>query len=159
MLHKCLSGSFSWLTRFKGWPGKVDTNLESNIATSHITEHTTHLQLPPSLPPSLPHPAPPPPLPPQTMSASEASGDDFNEYALDHMPMPDFKALARDIQNPASCHIGTATTKMWHFREFSGRVCSSSKKNMGVAQERLPTFPGHGIVCNTTTTMNFPTHY
>jgi len=30
------------------------------------------------------------------MSASEASDDYFNKYALGHMPIPDFKALARE---------------------------------------------------------------
>ena len=70
--------------------------------SSHITHTTTHLQLPPTLPPP---PSPPPP-PPQTMSPSEASDDHFNEYAPGHMPMPDFEALARDIQNLASRHVG-----------------------------------------------------
>ena len=51
-------------------------------------------------------PSPPPPPPPQTMSASEASDDHFNECAPDHMPMPDFEALARDIQNRASRCVG-----------------------------------------------------
>jgi len=55
------------------------------------------------------------------MSASEASDDnDFNQYAPGHMPMPDCKALARDIQNWASCHVGLATIKTRHFREFFG---------------------------------------
>jgi hypothetical protein len=40
------------------------------------------------------------------MSTSKASDDHFNEYALGHMPMPDIEALARDIQNRASCHVG-----------------------------------------------------
>jgi hypothetical protein len=54
------------------------------------------------------------------MSASEASDDDFNTYAPGHMPMPDFEALARDIQNRASCRGGAATTETRHFREFFG---------------------------------------
>ena len=40
------------------------------------------------------------------MSASEVSDDHFNEYAPGHMPMPDFEALARDIQNRVSCRVG-----------------------------------------------------
>jgi hypothetical protein len=54
------------------------------------------------------------------MSASEASDNDINEYAPGHMPMPDFKALARDIQNRASHHDSVATTETRHFREFFG---------------------------------------
>jgi len=57
------------------------------------------------------------------MSASEASDDDdnFSQYAPgQHMPMPDFKALARDIQNRASHRVGAATTETRHFREFFG---------------------------------------
>ena len=34
--------------------------------------------------------------------------------------MPDFNALALDIQNRASRHVGTATTEARHFREFFG---------------------------------------
>ena len=49
------------------------------------------------------------------MSASEASDNDLTQYALGHMPMPDFEALARDIQN---------TT-------FLGQACSSSKDYVG----------------------------
>jgi len=54
------------------------------------------------------------------MSASEASDDDdnFSQYAPGHMPMPDFEALARDIQNQASHSVGAATTEKQHFREF-----------------------------------------
>jgi hypothetical protein len=41
------------------------------------------------------------------MSVSESSDDDdFNQYAPGHMPVPDFEALARDIQNRASCRVG-----------------------------------------------------
>jgi hypothetical protein len=34
--------------------------------------------------------------------------------------MPDFEALARDIQNRASHRVGAATTETWHFRELFG---------------------------------------
>ncbi len=49
-----------------------------------------------------------------TVSASEASDDDddFSQYAPGHMPVPDFEALARDIQNRASHRVGAATTEM-----------------------------------------------
>jgi len=53
------------------------------------------------------------------MSFSESSDDDdFSQYAPGHMPMPDFEALARDIQNWASHLVGTTTTEKRHFREF-----------------------------------------
>ncbi len=56
-----------------------------------------------------------------SVSASEASDDgDFSQYAPGHMPMPDFEALARDIQNRASRCVGAATTETRHFREFFG---------------------------------------
>jgi hypothetical protein len=45
------------------------------------------------------------------MSASKASNEDFNEYALGHMPMPDFEALARDIKNRASHRVCAVTTE------------------------------------------------
>ncbi len=34
--------------------------------------------------------------------------------------MLDFEALARDIQNRASCRVGAATTETRHFPEFIG---------------------------------------
>ena len=56
-----------------------------------------------------------------SVSASEASGDDnFNQYAPGYMPVLDFEALARDIQNRASHRVGTAMTEARHFREFFG---------------------------------------
>jgi len=55
------------------------------------------------------------------MSASEASDDDdFSQYAPGHMPMPDFEALAQDIQNRASHRVSAATSVKRHFREFFG---------------------------------------
>ena len=55
------------------------------------------------------------------MSVSESSAnDDDKQYAPGHMPVPDFEALARDIQNRASHHVGAATTETRHFREFFG---------------------------------------
>ena len=65
------------------------------------------------------------------MSASEASDDDdnFSQYAPgQHMPMPDFKALARDIQNRASHRVGAAMTEKRHFREFFGTSVLIIKK-------------------------------
>ena len=84
--------------------------------------------------PSLP---PPPPPPPQRMSVSEASDDGINEYALGHMPMPDFEALALDIQNRVSSRVGTVTMEIWNFREFFGMSVLVVKK-LGVAREGLP---------------------
>ena len=73
---------------------------QTTALSSHITHHTSHAQHSTQLPPS------PPPLPPQTMSTSEASDDHFNKYAPGHMPMPDFEALAQDIQNRVSRCVG-----------------------------------------------------
>jgi hypothetical protein len=42
------------------------------------------------------------------MSASEASDDGLTQYAPGHMPMPDFEALARDIQNTTPGIFGTS---------------------------------------------------
>ncbi len=68
------------------------------------------------------------------MSASEASSnDDFNQYAPGHMHMPDFKALARDIQNQASHHVGVVTMGTRHFREFFGTSVLIIKKTIGVS--------------------------
>jgi hypothetical protein len=52
------------------------------------------------------------------MSANEASNDDISEDEPGYMP--DFEALARDIQNRASHRVGTATTEARHFHEFFG---------------------------------------
>ena len=41
-------------------------------------------------------------------------------WCLGHMPMPDFEALARVIQNRASHRVGAAMTETQHFREFFG---------------------------------------
>jgi hypothetical protein len=55
------------------------------------------------------------------MSVSESSNNDnFNQYAPGHMPVPDFEALACDIQNRASHRVGAAMTETRHFREFFG---------------------------------------
>ena len=63
------------------------------------------------------------------MSASEASDDNnFNQYAPGHMPMPDFEALARDIQNRTSHHVCAATTETRHFREYFGTSVLVVKK-------------------------------
>jgi hypothetical protein len=71
------------------------------------------------------------------MSVSEASDDGINEYALGHMPMPDFEALALDIQNRVSSRVGTVTMEIWNFREFFGMSVLVVKK-LGVAREGLP---------------------
>ena len=63
------------------------------------------------------------------MSASEVSSNDgFNQCALGHMSMPAFEALARDLQNRASHHVGAATTETRHFREFFGTSVLVVKK-------------------------------
>ena len=60
------------------------------------------------------------------MSASEASNDDISKDELGHMP--DFEALARDIQNWASRRVGTAMTEARHFHEFFGTSILIVKK-------------------------------
>ena len=50
------------------------------------------------------------------MSTNEASDDDISKDELGHMP--DFEALARDIQNWASRRVRTATMEAQHFHEF-----------------------------------------
>ena len=45
------------------------------------------------------------------MSASEASNDDNDEYAPGHMPVPDFEALARDIQKRVSRRVGASPAR------------------------------------------------
>ena len=52
------------------------------------------------------------------MSASKASDVDISKDKPGHMP--DFEALARDIQNWASRRVGMAATEARHFREFFG---------------------------------------
>ena len=70
--------------------------------TAPHTQHSTKLS-----PSSLPPPPATAAAAAETMSASKASDDHhFNEYDPGHMPMPDFEALARDIQNLASRHVG-----------------------------------------------------
>ena len=65
------------------------------------------------------------------MSANKDSNDnddDFSYYAPGHMPMPDFEALAWDIQNRASHRVGAAMTEKRHFREFFGTSVLAVKK-------------------------------
>jgi hypothetical protein len=62
------------------------------------------------------------------MSASKASDEGDNEYAPGHMPVPDFEALARDIQIRASHRVSAATKKSRHFREFFGTSLLIVKK-------------------------------
>jgi hypothetical protein len=71
--------------------------------TAPHTQHSTKLS-----PSSLPPPPATAAAAAETMSASKASDDHhFNEYDPGHiMPMPDFEALARDIQNRVSCRVG-----------------------------------------------------
>ena len=75
------------------------------------------------------NPPPPSATAAETMSASEASDhDDLTQYAPGHMPMPDFEALARDIQNRVSRRVGAAMTETRTCGNFSRRACSSSKE-------------------------------
>jgi hypothetical protein len=63
------------------------------------------------------------------MSVSKSSNEeDFNQYAPGHMLMPDFEALAQDIQNRASHCVGVATTETRHFQEFCGTSVLVVKK-------------------------------
>ncbi len=71
------------------------------------------------------------------MSVSKSSNDeDFNQYAPGHMLVPDFKALAQDIQNRASHCVGAATAETRHFRKFFGtRVLVVKKVSQRVAAQ------------------------
>jgi len=51
-------------------------------------------------------------------SDGSISGDDVVGYTI--TPLPDFKALARDIQNRGARRMGTDPTETRHFREFFG---------------------------------------
>jgi hypothetical protein len=53
------------------------------------------------------------------MSAIKASDDKEEYHPLRHV-MPDFKTLAREIQNRASHPVRVASTEKRHFREFLG---------------------------------------
>jgi hypothetical protein len=64
-----------------------------------------------------------------------ASNNDISKDKLGHIP--DFEALARDIQNRVLCSVGMATTEVQHFHEFFGER-ARFQKNMGVAREGLP---------------------
>jgi hypothetical protein len=52
------------------------------------------------------------------MSAIKVFDDDISEDEGCHMP--DFKALARDIQNRVPCRVGAETAEARHFRDFFG---------------------------------------
>ena len=57
------------------------------------------------------------------LSVSDASDDNsISDDKFGHMlaPLPDFKALARDIQNSVACLTGTDLMEARHFREFFG---------------------------------------
>ncbi len=79
------------------------------------------------------------------MSASEASDVDINEYDPGHMPMPDFEALAWDIQNRASHRVSVATTETRHFREFFGTSVLIIKKTWELL-ERCSLLPEGGCL-------------
>ena len=65
------------------------------------------------------------------MTSSVPSNDDssISDDELGHMltPLPDFKALARDIQNRNNCRVGTDFIEARHFREFFGTSVSIVK--------------------------------
>ncbi len=121
LLHKCYLCIFSWRISTKNSLSSYGTSLEPHH-TSHYTLHTTPPT--PSLLPSLPT------LllsPTKMMSASKASNNKISKYEEGHMP--DFEALARDIQNWAYHHVGMATTEARLFREFLEQVCLLSRKH------------------------------
>ncbi len=60
------------------------------------------------------------------MSTTEASNDDISKDKLGHMP--DFEALARDIQNRALRRVGMAMAEARHFGEFFGTSVLIVKK-------------------------------
>jgi len=63
------------------------------------------------------------------MSVSKSSSDeDDQQYAPGNMPVLDFEALAREIQNRASHRVRAATTETRYFREFFGTSVLVIKK-------------------------------
>ena len=62
----------------------------------------------------------------------------MSKYAPGHMPMPDFKALARDIQNRASRRVGAAATETRHFHEFFGMSVLVVKKTWELRERDSP---------------------
>ena len=60
------------------------------------------------------------------MSANKASDDKISKDEPGHMP--DFEALAQEIQIRVSRHVGTAATEAQHFCEFFGTSVLVVKK-------------------------------
>jgi hypothetical protein len=77
-------------------------------------QHNTQTQFPP--------PTTPPPLHPSAMTLT--ANDSSNELSIHliglNKELPDFADIARDIQNQASCCIGSEWTEAWLFHEFFG---------------------------------------
>jgi hypothetical protein len=86
----------------------MTSHLVSRAATTHNNTHSTSPPLHPSLVATTS----------AKISANGASDDDISKDEPDHMP--DFEALAWDIQNQASRRVGTAAMEARHFREFFG---------------------------------------
>ena len=106
---------------------------------THTTHNKTHLQLtskslPPSpLPPEKSHPKP------LTLFTSKASNNDSSKDEDVHVP--DYEALARNIQNRASRHVGTATLEVRHFHEFFGTRVLVVKKIRDLLKRDSPSPP------------------
>jgi len=64
------------------------------------------------------------------ISVSNEDGSISDDDVLGHIlaPLPDFKALARDIQNCGASLIGTDLMEARHFREFFGTSLVVGKK-------------------------------
>ena len=121
-------------------------------ATTHLPKHhttrkhTSNSPPIPSLPPP-PPPLPPPPLLPQKlMFTGKASDDDSSKDEDVHVP--DYEALAQDIQNWASRHVRTETMGVRHFRKFFGTSVLVMKK-VGIWLTGTPSPPEKttGSIC------------
>jgi hypothetical protein len=88
------------------------TSLVSHLLVPHNTTHN----------PDSPLPHPTPPLYPSTMSLTPSKSSDESSINSigPNKELPDFTDIARDIQNRASCQVGSETTEARLFREFFG---------------------------------------
>ncbi len=81
----------------------------------HITTHNPDAPLPPTPPPLL-HP------PAMTLTASDLSDEPSIDSIGPNEELPDSADIARDIQNRASCCIGSESTEALLFCEFFGMI-------------------------------------
>ncbi len=83
------------------------------ILTSHVwnklVPHNTTLHTTQS-PPALPHPTPPRHPSAMILTPSDSSNQSFIDSIGPNKELPDFVDIAWDIQNRASCRVGSEST-------------------------------------------------